>query len=82
MSRSEQRIAVVSHSEFLYEMGTLFGQELDYKVRNFLRYDWSNCEMRTFVMTDTSGTLAAADMSLDATVFVPEGSTHAKHAQL
>ena len=71
MARPEQHIAVVSHSEFLYELGTLFGRELEYKVRNHLRYDWSNCEMRTFVMADTSGTISTSTAGSGG-AFVPK----------
>jgi hypothetical protein len=71
MTRPERHIAVVSHSEFLYELGSCFGQALDCKVRNYLRYDWENCEMRTFVLADEQGTLAACAPGAAGT-FMPD----------
>lgn len=48
--RAERHIAVVSHADFLYELCSLFCHDCPGGVRNHLRYDWRNAEMRSLVL--------------------------------
>lgn len=55
VDRPETRIAVVSHSSFLYHMCHLFGDDLSDVVRRELQQGFRNAEMRTVVIGDRHG---------------------------
>jgi broad specificity phosphatase PhoE len=54
-NQPEQRIAVVSHSGFLWEFTRLFGEDLTSKVRGELQDGYANCELRSLVLVDKQG---------------------------
>ena len=55
MQRPESRIAVVSHSSFLYNMLLGFGHGAVPLVRGELHRKFQNCEMRSVVVADLGG---------------------------
>ena len=56
LERSERRIAVVSHSSFIYHLLHLFGDDCSDVVRRELLQGFRNCEMRSFVICDRRAT--------------------------
>lgn len=50
--QTEQRIAVVAHSGFIWEFTRLFGEDLTGKVRGELQEGYANCELRSVVLVD------------------------------
>jgi hypothetical protein len=56
LERSERRIAVVSHSSFIYHLIHLFGDDCSDVVRKELLQGFRNCEMRSFVICDRRAT--------------------------
>lgn len=55
MTRPEQRIAVVSHSSFFFFTMANFGLHTSSLVQGELHRWYENCEMRTVVLSDDSG---------------------------
>ncbi|KAK9830223.1 hypothetical protein WJX72_010435 [[Myrmecia] bisecta] len=55
MQRPEARIAVVTHSSFLYYMMSQFGHAGAPLVKGELHRWYENCEMRTVVLSDSGG---------------------------
>lgn len=55
MTRPEQRIAVVSHSSFLFFTMANFGLHASTTVQGELHRWYENCEMRTIVLSDNAG---------------------------
>lgn len=55
--RPEKHIAVVAHSGFLFAFCQNFGHGLGDAVTGFLHPHFANGEMRTLILTDTSGKL-------------------------
>ena len=56
LERSERRIAIVSHSSFIYHLIHLFGDDCSDVVRKELLQGFRNCEMRSFVICDRRAT--------------------------
>lgn len=56
--RPEARIAVVAHAGFIRHTLSAFTAGLPERAAGDLRRDFANCEMRTLVLTDTSGEVA------------------------
>ncbi|KAG0558496.1 hypothetical protein M758_10G030500 [Ceratodon purpureus] len=54
-NQTEQRIAVVAHSGFLWAFTRLFGEDLTGKVRGELQGGYGNCELRSVVLVDKQG---------------------------
>lgn len=52
LARSEQSIAVVSHSGFLYNLMQNYGSTCTPKLAQHLHRHFRNCEMRTIVLMD------------------------------
>jgi len=52
MDRPETRIAVVSHSSFIFHLCHLFGEDYSDVVRKELQQGYRNCEMRSVVLCD------------------------------
>lgn len=52
LDRPESRIAVVSHSSFIFHMCHLFGAECSDVVRKEIQHGFRNCEMRSVVISD------------------------------
>jgi broad specificity phosphatase PhoE len=65
LDRPESRIAVVSHSSFIFHMCQLFGGDCSETVRNEVQQRFRNCEMRTVVISDRLATGDAAVASTD-----------------
>jgi hypothetical protein len=74
MQRPEKHIAVVAHSGFLYAFCQSFGHELGPAVQELVHPNFANCEMRTMVLLDQSGTLNPEAMKRDP-LFFPGGNT-------
>ncbi|KAL0034530.1 hypothetical protein WJX79_006951 [Trebouxia sp. C0005] len=55
MTRPEQRIAVVSHSSFLFFTMANFGLHTSALIQGELHRWYENCEMRTIVLSDDAG---------------------------
>ncbi|GLJ30060.1 hypothetical protein SUGI_0594470 [Cryptomeria japonica] len=53
-TRKEKEIAIVSHGGFLRHTLALFGVDCDPSVRNEICNDFTNCELRSMVLTDRS----------------------------
>lgn len=56
MDRPETRIAVVSHSSFIFHMCHLFGEDYSDVVRKEIQQGYRNCEMRSVVLCDPQAT--------------------------
>lgn len=56
LERPERRIAVVSHSSFIYHLIHLFGNDCSDVVRKELQQGFRNCEMRSFVICNRRAT--------------------------
>lgn len=56
LKRPESRIAVVSHSSFIFHMCHLFGAECSDVVRKEIQTGFRNCEMRSVVISDRLAT--------------------------
>lgn len=56
LERSERRIAVVSHSSFIYHLIHLFGDDCSDVVRKEIMQGFRNCEMRSFAICDRRAT--------------------------
>lgn len=54
-NQTEQRIAVVAHSGFLWEFTRLFREDLSGVVRGELQGGYANCELRSVVLVDKQG---------------------------
>lgn len=52
LDRPESRIAVVSHSSFIFHLCHLFGSDCSNVVRNEIQQGFRNCEMRSVVISD------------------------------
>lgn len=55
MSCSETNIAVSSHCGLLFYMLASFGHECGESVQNYLHKGFDNCELRSIILSDTSG---------------------------
>jgi broad specificity phosphatase PhoE len=73
-ARPEKHIAVVSHSGFLWSFCQKFGHGLSSAVCDLMHPHFANCEMRTFVLADTSGNLNPQALVEDKLYF-PGGDT-------
>ncbi|KAL2930451.1 Phosphoglycerate mutase-like protein 1 [Bienertia sinuspersici] len=51
-TRSEKEIAIVSHSGFLFNMLSAFGNDCDPVVKNEICTHFANCELRSMVFVD------------------------------
>jgi broad specificity phosphatase PhoE len=65
LDRPESRIAVVSHSSFIFHMCHLFGADCSDVVRKEIQQGFRNCEMRTVVISDRLATGPAKAASTD-----------------
>lgn len=52
---SETNIAVSSHCGLLFYMLASFGHECGESVQNYLHKGFDNCELRSIILSDTSG---------------------------
>lgn len=52
LDRPESRIAIVSHSSFIFHMCHLFGSDCSDLVRKEIQTGFRNCEMRSVVISD------------------------------
>lgn len=66
LDRPESRIAVVSHSSFIFHMCHLFGADCSDVVRKEIQQGFRNCEMRSVVICDR---LASGPAKLASTDF-------------
>lgn len=66
LDRPESRIAVVSHSSFIFHMCHLFGSDCSEVVRKEIQQGFRNCEMRSVVISDR---LASGAPSVESTDF-------------
>lgn len=55
LNQTEQRIAVVAHSGFIWEFTRLFGEDVSNGVRKELQDGYGNCELRSIVLVDKLG---------------------------
>lgn len=69
MERPEKHIAVVAHSGFLWAFCQNFGKGCSEAVVQTLQPHFSNCEMRTIVLVDSSGALNPEAMQNDPLAF-------------
>lgn len=65
LNRPERRIAVVSHSSFIFHMLHLFGEDCSDVVRKELQLGFRNCEMRSFVICDRRATSDSKSFNTD-----------------
>ncbi|KAG0622192.1 hypothetical protein M758_3G078500 [Ceratodon purpureus] len=65
LNRPESRIAVVSHSSFIFHMCHLFGADCSDVVRKEIQQGFRNCEMRSVVISDRLATGPAKVASTD-----------------
>ncbi|XP_024400430.1 phosphoglycerate mutase-like protein [Physcomitrium patens] len=55
LNQTEQKIAVVSHSGFIWEFTRLFGADLSRQVKEELQGGYANCEVRSVLLVDKVG---------------------------
>ncbi|KAK9841043.1 hypothetical protein WJX81_007377 [Elliptochloris bilobata] len=63
LARPEPRLAVVTHSSFLFFMLSTLGGQCDARIKGELHRWYENCEMRTVVLADASGASAGLDLN-------------------
>lgn len=61
MKRPERRMAVVTHSSFLYHLMANFGHQASQPVKEELHKWYHNCEMRSIILSDPTGASSNAD---------------------
>ncbi|KAK9915171.1 hypothetical protein WJX75_005575 [Coccomyxa subellipsoidea] len=61
LARPERRLAVVSHSSFLFYLMQNFGHQVSTTVQGELRRWYENCEMRTVIISDGGGESGGLD---------------------
>lgn len=82
LDRPESRIAVVSHSSFIFHMCHLFGSDCSELVRKEIQQGFRNCEMRSVVISDRLASKPVATTDFAGGLHYNDHSKDVPHRQI